>query len=275
MGSDLFILSKVGFRDPMGYNEAVRQFEKIKNDLQVDYVDMLLIHWPTADLPSTDPYCNFGGPLFNQKDCRLSMWRGMVSIFNSGGAKAIGVSNFDVSHIQEIIDAGLPLPSTNQCHFYPYGGSSQMNLVRFCQDHDIVFNGYSPLGIPDWHTFPGPNMATTPMKDPAVISIANAHGKSPAQVILAWEWSLGIPMNPRSQNAAHMAENLDIFDIKLTNEESAKIMSLHQVTCEEDPRFYLCLKSTEPFTESSTGSSKFGVIYGSAIMLILPLLFSS
>jgi len=240
--SDLFILSKVGPSQPLGYNETLNQFAAIKKNLQTDYVDLLLIHWPKSTAKTTDPACDHHSSSYNAKECRLSTWRAMISIFKSGGAKAIGVSNYDNSHIQEIMDAKMLLPSVNQCHFHPYAGSVQMDKVKFCQANDIVYLGYSPLGIPDWHKFPSPNMSSTPTKDPTILSIASAHGKSAAQVIMAWEWSLGIPVNPRSQNATHMAENLDIYDIKITADESAKLMALHQDTCEEDPHFYQCAK---------------------------------
>jgi len=240
---DLFILSKVGPSQPLGYNETLNQFSTIKANLQTAYVDLLLIHWPTSRSRSTDPACNHGSPHFNEKDCRISTWRAMIEIFNSGGAKAIGVSNYENSHIQEIMDAKLLVPSVNQCHFNPYGGSAQMDKVKFCKANDIVYLGYSPLGIPDWHKFPsGSGMSSTPLKDPTILSIASAHEKSAAQVIMAWEWSLGIPVNPRSQNAKHMAENLDIYNITISSAESAKIMALHQDTCEEDPYYYECAK---------------------------------
>eukprot|EP00463_Aulacantha_scolymantha_P006315 TRINITY_DN7942_c0_g1_i1.p1 TRINITY_DN7942_c0_g1~~TRINITY_DN7942_c0_g1_i1.p1 ORF type:complete len:171 (+),score=21.19 TRINITY_DN7942_c0_g1_i1:283-795(+) len=160
----------------------------------------------------------------------------MLNIFNAGTAKAIGVSNYENSHIQEIIDAKKPLPTVNQCHFNPYGGSAQMDKVKFCQAHDIVYLGYSPLGIPDWHKFPKP-MEPTPLRDPVVLSIADAHKRSAAEVILAWEWSLGIPVNPRCMNATHMAQDLNIYDITTSDEESAKLMGCHQDTCKEDPLF--------------------------------------
>jgi len=241
--NDIFILTKVGPVFPLGFNETLTQFDKIKANLQVDYVDLLLIHWPSIDnssTPSKDPHCVRTSPSFNETQCRLDTWRAMLQIFNSGGAKAIGVSNFEIIHLQEFIDAGLSLPSVDQCHFNPYAGAAQMELVNFCKSHDIVFLGYSPLGIPDWHKYPGPHMASTPMLDPTVLSIAKAHGKSPAQVILAWEWSLGIPVNPRTMNSSHMIENLNIYNISITKEESDKLLGLHQDTCAEDPDYYEC-----------------------------------
>jgi len=242
--SEIFILSKIGPSHPLGYNDTLNQFAGIQKNLQTQYVDLLLIHWPWAEMSqgeSTDPFCKKRSKTYNETNCRLSTWRAMVKIFNDGGAKAIGVSNFENEHIQEIIDAKMPLPSINQCHFNPYGGKAQMEKVTFCKTHEITYLGYSPLGIPDWHKFPsGHGMATTPMQDPVVLAIAAAHKKTPAQILLAWEWGLGIPVNPRSQNATHMAENLNIYDITLSSDESTKIMGLHQDTCDEDSGYYEC-----------------------------------
>jgi len=247
--SDIFITSKVGPVYALGYNETLNQFKQILANLQTDYVDLLLIHWPSALPPypaTTDPFCRHNSPTYDEKKCRLSTWEAMLVIFKSGAAKAIGVSNYENSHIQEIIDAKKPLPSVNQCHFNPYGGSSQMDKVNFCKAHDIVYLGYSPLGIPDWHKFPKP-MESTPLRDPTVLEIAAAHKRSAAEVILAWEWSLGIPVNPRCMNATHMIQNLNIYDIVITKDESDKIMSCHQDTCLEDPNYYECFNTSNPY----------------------------
>lgn len=239
--SELFISSKICMACPFGFKEALECFNTVITDLQLDYVDTLLIHYPGPfNTSSKDPYCDPASSLYNITMCRLETWRAVLQIFESGRAKSVGVSNYEKEHIEEIIAAGMKLPSINQHHFHPYGGSAQMALVDFCQANDILFQSYSPLGVPDWHKFPGPHMSTTPLKDPVVVSIAAAHKKTPAQVILAWQWSLGIPFNPRSQNKKHMVENMEVFDIVITPEESNKLMKLHQDTCLEDPDFYEC-----------------------------------
>jgi len=241
--SELFVLTKVGILCPFGYNETLKCFTGVVSDLQLEYLDALLIHYPHPfNQNSEDPYCKPTSKLYNLTMCRLQTWKALVHIFEAGGAKAIGVSNYEIEHLEEIVSSGLPLPSINQCHFHPYGGSAQMPAVKYCQAHDIVFLGYSPLGVPDYHKYPGPDMHPTVLEDPVVLSIAAAHKKSPAQVIQAWLWSLGIPANPRCQNLTHMIENLNYFDIVITPEESNKLMGLHQDTCAEDPTWYECAK---------------------------------
>jgi len=251
--NEIFLLSKVGPSQPLGYNDTLAQFAQAQKDLQTSYVDILLVHWPwdsasqgnvTNNMTtSTDPACNHSSPVYNEKNCRISTWKAMVKIFQSGGALAIGVSNFNQTHIQEIIDAGLPLPALNQCPFNVYRSSSQMDLVNFCRQHDIVFNGYSPLGVPDWHAFPKP-LSKTPLVDPTVVAIAQAHNASPAQIIQAWEWSLGIPVNPRSMSLAHMQENLASYQITLTPAEIQALSTLPQDTCAIDPTMYECANTT-------------------------------
>jgi diketogulonate reductase-like aldo/keto reductase len=180
----------------------------------VSYVDALLVHWPTPsqsqgnvsnpDTVSTDRACNQSAVEYNEKTCRLDTWRAMVEIFNAGGARAIGVSNYNVTHFQEIVDAGLPLPALTQSPFHLYHSTAQAELIAFCrvrraggsavcelvgrvvfdrrlvtlgsnrgltplhvvtfsiglssvllrQAHNILFLGYSPLGVPDDHVYP-------------------------------------------------------------------------------------------------------------------------
>jgi len=244
----IFILEKIGPGEqefPLGYNDTLNQFAQILVDLQTNYVDLLLVHWPSETDPtagvSTDPSCIKAASTYNEKDCRISTWRAMVTIFQSGGAKAIGVSNYNQTHLQEIIDANLPLPSLNQCPFHLYRGvTTHQSLINFCRDHGVLFSGYSPLGVPDWWKYPGPDMAPTPMQDQRVVQIAKAHSVTEAQVLLQWQWALGIPTNPRSQNATHMSENLNSYNFTLTSNEITQLNSAPQDYCSVDPTWYEC-----------------------------------
>lgn len=164
------------------------------------------VHWPVATVSqgnvtnnatiSTDPACDYTHPAtYNEKACRLSTWRAMVQIWQSGGAKAIGVSNYNVTHFTEIIDAGLPLPSVVQNPYHLYHSAMQADTIAFCRAHDILFLGYSPLGVPDYHLYPTTDAAGQPtgmsssqLADPVVVDIATAIGRSPADVLLAWQW---------------------------------------------------------------------------------------
>ena len=223
---ELFVVSKVGSGGlvsggGMGYNETMIQFEEILETLQVSYVDLLLIHWPGPPGNSTDPACQ-GNPQTWRK-CRQSTWRALEDIFRSGEAQAIGVSNFEKNHIEDIIAMGSMLPAVEQVEFSPYWHED--DLVKFCTSQNIQFNGYSPLACPDWAPA-SHNWSRSLLQDPVLAKIAKDHNCSPAQVVLSWEWSQGVVVNPRTYNPEHMKENLSFFDIRLSDDETAAIANL-------------------------------------------------
>lgn len=247
---DVFLLSKVGPSQPLGFNDTLAQFAKVKADMGVGYVDALLVHWPwdsksqgnvtqNGTAQSTDPLCNHTSTAYSEAGCRLSTWRAMVQIFESGGARAIGVSNYNVSHLQEIVDAGMPLPSINQVPFHLYRSSSQMDVLAFCARHGITLLGYSPFGVPDFHAYPPSLPAANQLEHPAVVAIAAKYGVTPAQVLIRWQWALGVPVNPRSMSAQHMADNLAAYTALpfLNQTEVNTLSSQPQVTCGMDPKW--------------------------------------
>lgn len=239
--SQIFLLSKVGSGQPMGYNDTLNQMASILQTQQVSYVDALLIHWPTATSNSTEPACQMGTPTYNATLCRLETWRAMVDIFHAGQALAIGVSNYNKSEIEEIVSAGMPLPAINQIPIHIYRSSSQSETIEYCQRMGITVNAYSPLGVPDWHVFPSEGgMAATPLQDPVVQSIATARGKTGAQIMINWLWQQGIVTNPRTVQAAHMDENLSAYAFDLTDAEVALLNSRPQDWCSVDPSMYEC-----------------------------------
>lgn len=122
----------------------------------------------------------------------------------------------------------MPLPAVNQNPFNIYHSAGEQDTLKFCQQHHIQFNGYSPLGVPDRRTFKPP-MAPTPNKDPVVLDVASRTKMTPAQVQLAWQWQLGLITNPRSQNAQHMLDNLNVFDLpKLSDKDMQSLSSRPQ-----------------------------------------------
>jgi len=252
---ELFILSKVGpgqFDLPLGYADTLAQFEQVLRDLGTSYVDLLLIHWPTQTITqSQDPFCRTGHPLQNDTRCRLSTWRAMLEIYNSGRALAVGVSNWSIQQLQEMINAKVPLPAYNQCPFNLYTSSIQQELRDFCTKNNIKFGGYSPLGVPDWKAYPSNSgMSTTQLEDPRVAKIAAAHNKTAAQVLLQWQYALGIPTNPRSQNAKHMQQNLDSYSFTLTSDDMNALMAAPQDKCSFDSSWYECMNSTSSASSS-------------------------
>ena len=140
---DIFMTSKVTF---IGYNETFMQMNNILSDLQMDYVDLLLIHWP-GDPPNntTDPTCQGNPPTW--RSCRQSIWKAFEEIFKNGTALAIGVSNFEKNHLEDILTMNSMIPSVNQVEYHPYWHEDE--LVEYCKQNNILFNGYAPLGRPD------------------------------------------------------------------------------------------------------------------------------
>lgn len=216
--SDIFITSKLS---PNGYNETLKQMTKILSDLNMSYVDLLLIHWPGPPFLSTDPACK--GDPSSWKACRQSVWKAMTEIYNSGQAHAIGVSNFERNHLDDIIGMGGLIPAVNQVEFHPYWHED--DLVAYCKMNKVVFNSYAPLGTPDWapstHNWNG-----TILQLPAIQEIAKVHNRTAAQVIQRWEWQQGVVVNPRTKDPVHMKENLNFFDFELVDDEMKVISNL-------------------------------------------------
>ena len=238
----VWLLQKVGNSLATGYDDIRAEFQTILSNMSTSYVDTVLIHWPTATAHSSEPACN-AGPAYNATFCRLETWRALVDIFHSGAALSIGVSNYNASELEEILVAGFPLPAINQIPLHLYRSSSQAATVNWCQRHGIVVNSYSPLGVPDYHTFPtSTGMAAKALDDPVLAQVAAAHpGFTPAQVTLAWLWALGYPSNPRTLSPQHMDENLSALngDLVLTEGEVAALSSRPQSTCDVD-KWYEC-----------------------------------
>ena len=146
--SAIFVTEKVGPPPnvSMGYADTLVQVDQLLRDLQTDYMDLLLVHEPVGDIPqSADPYCRVGSPVYTEKACRLGTWRAMVRVWQEGKALAIGVSNWNTTHLQEIVDAGLPLPSVNQCPFNLYHSSAQQELRDYCKAHNILSDHHTLL----------------------------------------------------------------------------------------------------------------------------------
>ena len=215
---EIFLTSKVSC---VGYNESFSELTQILSDLQTDYVDLLLIHWPGVRQSSTDPSCQQNATSW--RNCRQSIWRAMETIYKDGKARSIGVSNFEKNHLEDIIMMKSMTPSVNQVEYHPYWHEDE--LLEYCKSQNITFNSYSPLGAPDWapikHHWNG-----TILQLPVIQNISKAHKRTAAQVIQRWQWQQGIVVNPRTMNQDHMKENLNFFDFELTEDEMKRISSI-------------------------------------------------
>ena len=238
---DIFIVSKVGSGGlvsggALGYDDSLKQIQPILDSLQTDYVDLLLIHWPGPPGNSSDPACQ-GSPT-SWRACRQSTWRALEEVYKMGKARAIGVSNFEKKHLEDIIAMNSTLPAVNQVEFHPYWHED--DLLAFCKSYNITFNGYSPVGCPDWAPTKH-NWSHTILQEPTIVDIAKSHSRTPAQVILRWEWQQGVLAQPRTVNPEHMKENLNYFDFVLSDDEMKQISGISppsQPKVCPDPRQY-------------------------------------
>lgn len=251
---DIFLLTKLGPSHPLGGPDMLEQFDQALLDLGVEYVDSCLIHWPfdsasqgnvtNNSTASKDPACQpFSPATYNMTTCRLNSWRSMLTIFASGKARSVGVSNYNSTYFDEILAAGLPMPALSQNPYHLYRSSSQDGNRAYMRDHNITFLAYSPLGVPDWAHFPtSTGMSSTMLRDPVLLQVAAEVSLSPAQTVLQWMYQLGIPTNPRTFNTEHMAENLQIYSlgVNISASQMVRLSSRPQAWCEIDPTYYDC-----------------------------------
>lgn len=200
--------------------------------LRLDYVDLYIIHLPCAMKKAADcdsfEFNENGRPVFDNVDL-LETWQGMEDVFRMGLAKAIGLSNFNAAQVQRIYEHAVVKPHNLQveCHAY----FPQRELHDLCRKLNISFTAYAPLGSParkeaktrikfDW---PDPGNL---LEDPAVVAVASAHGKTPAQVLLRWLVQRGISVIPKSTTPERIHENFNIWDFHLSVAEMAGLSSL-------------------------------------------------
>jgi diketogulonate reductase-like aldo/keto reductase len=165
--------------------------------LQLDYVDLFLIHWPQ--------------PMFDEY---VDAWRVLEKIHSEGRAKSIGVSNFNIDHLRRLFEETGTVPAVNQIELHP--GLDQAELRAFHQEHNILTESWSPLGGT------GGSLLASDELQP----IAVRHGKSPAQVVLRWHVQLECVVIPKASNRDRIAQNIDIFDFSLTDDEVQMISSV-------------------------------------------------
>ncbi|MFL6561177.1 MAG: aldo/keto reductase [Bacillus sp. (in: firmicutes)] len=193
---ELFITTKVWNAD-QGYDETLAAFDVSMNKLGLDYLDLFLIHWP---LPSHGKY--------------LDTWRALEKLYKDGRVRAIGVSNFKVHHLASILANCEIKPMVNQVEYHPR--FNQRELHDFCKKNEIQLEAWSPL------------MQGGLLDEPTLVEIANKYNKSTAQVIIRWDIQTGVVTIPKSVKPQRIAENADIFDFELSQEDMDKINALNQ-----------------------------------------------
>ena len=194
---ELFITTKVWNSD-QGYDETLKAFDASLERLGLDYVDLYLIHWP---MPKEEKY--------------VETYKALEKLYHDGKVKAIGVCNFHIEHLQQLLDECEVVPVLNQVECHPY--LQQAELKAFCKENDIYVEAWSPL-------MNGKDV----LNDEVIKEIAEAHGKTPAQVILRWHLQYDNIVIPKSVTPSRIEENLNVFDFRLSDEDMKKIEGINR-----------------------------------------------
>ncbi|MFS0891889.1 aldo/keto reductase [Peribacillus frigoritolerans] len=191
---DLFVTSKVWNAD-LGYESTIAAYEKSLQKLGLEYLDLYLIHWPVEG---------------KYKEA----WRALETLYKEGKVKAIGVSNFQIHHLKDLMEDAEVKPMVNQVECHPR--LTQKEVQAFCKEQGIQLEAWSPL------------MQGELLDNEVLQAIATKHGKSVAQVILRWDLQNGIVTIPKSTKEHRIVENSTVFDFELTEEEMNQIDGLNQ-----------------------------------------------
>ncbi|MEF7658023.1 aldo/keto reductase [Bacillus thuringiensis] len=191
---DLFITSKVWNSD-QGYETTLAAYEESLKKLELDYLDLYLVHWPVEG---------------KYKDT----WRALETLYKEERVRAIGVSNFQIHHLQDVMEDAEMKPMINQVEYHPR--LTQKELQAFCKEQGIQMEAWSPL------------MQGQLLDNETLQEIAEKHGKTTAQVILRWDLQNGVITIPKSTKEHRIVANADVFNFELTKEDMEKIDALNE-----------------------------------------------
>lgn len=191
---ELFVTTKVWNAD-QGYESTLKAFETSMEKLGLEYLDLYLIHWPVAG---------------KYKDT----WKALEKLYKDGRVRAIGVSNFHIHHLKDLMADAEIKPMVNQVEYHPH--LAQTELLEFCKAEGIQMEAWSPLKQGEL------------LSEPTIVEIAESHGKSPAQVILRWDLQNGVVTIPKSIKEHRIVENADVFNFELSSEDMDRLNSLNK-----------------------------------------------
>lgn len=220
---DLFITSKL-WNNAHKPEDVLPELRQTLKDLQVDYLDLWLMHWPVAQKKEVITPKN-ESDMLSLKDIPLeTTWAEMEKAQQQGLTKAIGTSNFGKKNLQLLIDKGEIAPAVNQVECHPY--LQQNDLFDFCQKNQIAFTAYSPLGSSDRSDNLKHQNEPSLFEDGVINDIAQRLNVTPAQVLLAWLINRGISVIPKSVHESHMRENMAAINIQLDEKDMQNIAAL-------------------------------------------------
>jgi len=222
---DVWITSKL-WNDAHAPEHVRPALEQTLDDLQLDILDLYLVHWPVA-LERGIEYPESPDDFVSLEEVPLAeTWAAMEDLKAEGLVRHIGVSNFNIPKLQLLLDEGEIAPEMNQIELHPY--LQQPDLLAFADEQGIPLTAYSPLGSYDRPEEMKADDEPVLLEDPAIAEIAERHDASPAQVLISWAVHRGTAVIPKSTTPAHIRENLAAADLALTEEDMATIASLNR-----------------------------------------------
>lgn len=211
---DIFITSKV-WNDDRGYDNTLRAFERSLKNLDLEYLDLYLIHWPASKLTYSD-----------YKKINRDTWKALIELYKNKMVRYIGVSNFNNNYLNLIMDMEY-IPMVDQIEYHP--GFIQKETVDFCKKNDIILEGWKPL------------VAGKAFENDTLIEMSKKYDKSISQICIRWALQNGVIPLPKSSNVDRMRENLDIYDFNISDEDMERINNI------DDPHLYGCELETAVF----------------------------
>jgi len=190
---DIFITSKIN-QIAGGYQSCLDAIDDSLRNFGFDHLDLYLIH------------SAYGG-----KTIRLEAWKALLAAKKAGKLKSVGVSNYNVKHLEEITEAGLELPSVNQVELHPY--CQQKPIVNYCRAHGIIVQAYTPI-------------IRGQFGNPMLQELSKKYGKDPAQILIRWSLQHGFVPLPKSQNPDRVRSNIDVFGFEISKEDIEKLDEL-------------------------------------------------
>jgi diketogulonate reductase-like aldo/keto reductase len=193
---EIFVTTKL-WNDDQGFNSTLRALDISLKKLNIDYIDLYLIHWPVQDL-------------------RLESWLAMEKAMAEGKVRAIGVSNFMIRHLEELLDHCEIVPAINQIELSPFNYLSRSDTINFCLENNILIEAYSPL------------TKGYKLKEPDLIKIAAKYSKTTAQLLIRWALEHQFIVIPKSSNERHIIDNANIFDFSISTQDMAYLDGLNE-----------------------------------------------
>jgi len=222
---DLFVTSKLWntFHHP---DDVVPALEETLKQLNLDYLDLWMIHWPMSFQRGKDPFPKDkeGRMIYGDVIPILDTYKMMEKCVELGLTKHIGISNFNIKQLEEILKACKIRPAVLQCECHPF--LSQESLISFCQKNQIAFTAFSPLGSPDRPTFKKEDPSL--LHDEDLLKIAKTKNKTVAQVLLRFQVQRQVAVIPKSITPSRIKENFEIWDFELSSDEMKFILSMNK-----------------------------------------------